>query len=283
MVNNFDLGKLVHKGKVKDIYEADNNNLIFHFTDRISAFDIILPSTIPQKGEILCKFANFWFETLDMPNHLIKVIDKDKILVKKLEIIPIECVVRGYLYGSLFERVKKKEVEFNSEIILASKLSSPMFDPTTKFELKDRPILQEEIIKKGWLTKEEINQLKEYSIKLYMKMSKVVLKAGFIMADVKFEFGKDQNGKILLADSIGPDEFRLWNKKKYMIGKNQEAFDKQIVRDWLIEVGYKKKVDEDRKNGLKDSIPPQLSEEIILKVRDRYIYTYEKITGRIFD
>ncbi len=283
MVNNFDLGKLVHKGKVKDIYEADNNNLIFHFTDRISAFDIILPSTIPQKGEILCKFANFWFETLDIPNHLIKVIDKDKILVKKLEIIPIECVVRGYLYGSLFERVKKKEVEFNSEIILASKLSSPMFDPTTKFELKDRPILQEEIIKKGWLTQEEINQLKEYSIKLYMKMSKIVSKAGFIMADVKFEFGKDQNGKILLADSIGPDEFRLWNKKKYMIGKNQEAFDKQIVRDWLIEVGYKKKIDEDRKNGLKDSVPPQLSDEIILKVRDRYIYTYEKITGRIFD
>lgn len=281
MINN--LGNLLHKGKVKDIYETDNNNLIFHFTDRISAFDIILPSKIPQKGEILCKFADYWFETLNVPNHLLKVIDKDKILVKKLEIIPIECVVRGYLYGSLYERVQKNEVEINSELILASKLSSPMFDPTTKFELKDRPILQEEIIKKGWLTQEEFNQLKEYSIKLYMKMSKIVSDVGFIIADVKFEFGKDKDGKILLADSIGPDEFRLWNEEKYVIGKTQEAFDKQIVRDWLIDIGYKKKIDEDRNNGLKDSIPPQLSNEIISKVRERYIYTYEKITGRIFD
>ncbi len=279
----YDLGKLVNKGKVKDIYEADNNNLIFHFSDRISAFDIILPSKIPQKGQILTKFAEYWFETLNVPNHFIKIIDEDKILVKKLDIIPIECVVRGYLYGSLFERVKNKEVEVNSELILASKLSSPMFDPTTKFESKDRPILQKEIIKNGWLTLEEFNKLKEYSIKLYLKMSEIVSNAGFIMADIKFEFGKDQDGKVLLADSIGPDEFRLWNKEEYKEGKTQEAFDKQIIRDWLIEEGYKKKIDEDRKNGIKDSIPPQLSDKIISKVRERYIYTYEKITGRIFD
>lgn len=279
----YNLGKLVNKGKVKDIYETDNNNLIFQFSDRISAFDIILPSKIPQKGQILTKFAEYWFEILNVPNHFIKTIDKDKILVKKLEIIPIECVVRGYLYGSLFERVKNNEIEINSELILASKLPSPMFDPTTKFEIKDRPILQEEILKNGWLTIEELNKLKENSIKLYMKMSEIVSNAGFIMADIKFEFGKDQDGNVLLADSIGPDEFRLWNKEDYKEGKTQEAFDKQIIRDWLINEGYKKKIDEDRKNGLKDSIPPILSDNIISKVRERYIYTYEKITGRIFD
>ena len=134
------IGEPIRKGKVKDVYEVDKNNIFFHFTDRVSAFDIILPSTIPHKGEILCKFASYWFETLDTPNHMIKIIDKDKMLVKKLEIIPIECIVRGYLYGSLYERVIKKEhiLPHSSSTILASKLPNPMFDPTTKFEAKNR-------------------------------------------------------------------------------------------------------------------------------------------------
>ncbi len=166
----------VRKGKVKDVYKIDENRISFHFTDRVSAFDIILPSTIPHKGEVLCKFASYWFETLDTPNHMIEVIDKDKIIVKKLEIIPIECIVRGYLYGSLYERVMKKEVEYTSEPILASRLPSPIFDPTTKFEAKDRPISTEEIIKKGWLSNEEFELLKNLSIKLYKKMSKKWLK-----------------------------------------------------------------------------------------------------------
>ena len=273
----------IRKGKVKDVYETDKNRIFFHFTDRVSAFDIILPSTIPQKGEVLCKFASYWFETLDTPNHMIKVIDKDKILVKKLEIIPIECVVRGYLYGSLYERVMKKEVELNSEPILASILPSPMFDPTTKFEAKDRPISTDEIIEKGWLSKEEFELLKNLSIELFKKISKKVAEAGFIMADIKFEFGKDQDGSILLADSIGPDEFRLWSQEQYKIGKSQEAFDKQIVRDWLIQVGYKQQIDKAKENREEDPIPPELPNNIITKVRERYIYTYEKISGRKFN
>ena len=103
------------------------------------------------------------------------------------------------------------------------------------------------------------------------------------MADIKFEFGKDQDGNILLADSIGPDEFRLWSKDQYKVGKSQEAFDKQIVRDWLIQVGYKKEIDKAKENREQDPIPPELPKDIITKVRDRYIYTYEKISGRKFN
>ncbi len=277
------LGMLVRRGKVKDVYEADEDKLLFHFTDRVSAFDVILPSTIPRKGEALCKFAEFWFQTLDTPNHLLKVVDKDKILVKRLEVVPIECVVRGYLYGSFYERVVKKEVEFPSEPILASKLPQPMFDPTTKYEEKDRPITSEEIIEKKWLTEEELDKLKKRSIELYSQMSKRVSEAGFIIADIKFEFGRDKEGNILLGDSVGPDEFRLWSKEKYKVGKIQEAFDKQLVRDWLIQVGYKKQLDEARSSGVEDPTSPELPEELVSKVLERYIYTYEKITGRSFD
>jgi phosphoribosylaminoimidazole-succinocarboxamide synthase len=277
------LGMLLRKGKVKDVYEADEDKVLFHFTDRVSAFDVILPSTIPRKGEALCKFAEFWFQILDTPNHLVKVVDKDKILVKRLEVIPIECVVRGYLYGSFYERVMKKEVEFSSEPILASKLPQPIFDPTTKYEENDRPITSKEIIEKKWLTEEELARLKNCSIELYRQMSKRVSEVGFIIADVKFEFGRDREGNILLGDSVGPDEFRLWSEGKYKLGESQKAFDKQLVRDWLIQVGYKRQLDEARRSGVKDPTPPELPEKLVSKVLERYIYTYEKVTGRSFD
>ncbi len=280
ITNNY---KIFRKGKVKDIYEVDNDTLLFHFTNRISAFDVILSSIIPQKGEVLCKFAEFWFQTLDIPNHMLKVIGKDKILVKRLEIIPIECVVRGYLYGSYYERAIKGEVNLMCEPILASKLKQPVFDPTTKFEDKDRPIRSKEIIANQWLTNEEFNLLKKYSIKLYLQMSKVVEKVGFIIADVKFEFGKDRTGTIILGDSLGPDEFRLWKKDQYKEGKSQEPYDKQLVRDWLINVGYKKKLEEARVNYMKDPPSPKLPDELISAVLERYVYSYEKITGRKFD
>jgi phosphoribosylaminoimidazole-succinocarboxamide synthase len=273
---------LLRKGKVKDIYEVDENRIIFHFTDRISAFDVILPSTIPRKGEILCKFAEYWFESLNIPNHMIKVIDKDKIMVKKLEIIPIECVVRGYLYGSYYERIKDR-TENNEEIILASKLPNPIFDPTTKFEEKDRPINHNEIIEKKWLTDEELLKLKNLSIDLYNKINYKVSSLNFIIADIKFEFGKDKKGNIILGDSIGPDEFRLWDKDQYKEGKKQEAFDKQLVRDWLIQKGYKKELDKARSNDLGDPYPPKLPNDLVTEVLKRYVYTYEKITGRSFN
>jgi phosphoribosylaminoimidazole-succinocarboxamide synthase len=220
---------------------------------------------------------------LFLPNHLIKMVDRNKLMVKRLNIIPIECVVRGYVYGSYYQRILKNEVEFYGKPVLAAKLPKPIFDPTTKYESKDRPITHKEILSKGWLTENELRDLEQLSIKLYLQMNEQVDKTGFILADVKFEFGRDKDNVILLADSIGPDEFRLWSKEQYRIGESQEAFDKQLVRDWLSRSGYKKRLDEARHKGEDEPKAPDLPEELVSKVLKRYIYAFEKITGRRFD
>jgi len=273
--------KLMKKGKVKDIYDIGDNKLLFEFSDRISCFDVILKDKIPSKGEVLCRMGEFWFKTLGFPNHMIEVQRPNKMIVKKCEVIPIECVIRGYLYGSFYDRVKNGEVKLSCEPVLACKLPEIIFDSTTKFEEKDRLISKEEILENGWLTDKEFDWLKEKSINLYKKMSKIADKAGFILVDVKFEFGRD-NDKIILIDSIGPDEFRLWPKETYSPGKAQEAFDKQVVRDWLIKVGYKDKLDEARKLVKKIPEPPKLPKELIEETRKRYIYVFEKFTGEKF-
>lgn len=274
-------GRLLRRGKVKDIYDIGDDKLLFVFSDRISAFDVILPSFIPYKGEILCKFSEFWFNTLDIPNHMIKVTDKNRMVVKKLDMIPIECVVRGYLYGSFYDRLTKGEIRSNTKPELASKLPNPLFDPTTKSMEKDLPITKNEILSKGLLEKEELSWLEEKSIELYERMAKRCEGAGFIMADVKFEFGKE-DGHIILADSLGPDEFRLWPKEKYSVGKTQESYDKQLVRDWLISVGFKKDLDEALKKGYPIPNPPKLPEDLISETTKRYISAFEKIAGLRF-
>lgn len=273
--------ELIKKGKVKDIYDIGNDKLMFEYSDRISCFDVILNDTIPSKGEVLCRMGAFWFKTLGFPNHMIEIEKPNKLIVKKAEVVPIECVVRGYLYGSFYERMKNGVIKRNVEAILASKLPEVIFDPTTKFEKKDRVITKKEILLKGWLTEDEFELIRQNSIGLYKKMSEIVDKAGFILADVKFEFGR-HNNQIILIDSIGPDEFRLWPKENYSPGKVQKAYDKQVVRDWLIEQGYKKVLDEARKLGEEIPEPPRLSEEIMNEARRRYIYVFEKITGEKF-
>src|SRR6266700_1881534 len=209
------------RGKVKDIYELDSQELLFVFTDRVSAYDIVLPSTIPRKGEVLCKLAAYWFNYLKVPHHMVRVEDANRLVVQRLKMIPVECVVRGYLYGSLYERLVKGEVNLPVKPINAGKLPEPYFDPTTKSEVKDEPVTVDQIVDK----------------------------AGFILADLKLEFGFDDESNIVLADSIGPDEFRLWPKENYSPGKNQESYDKQLIRDWLSKIGYKKTLDEARKAG----------------------------------
>lgn len=272
----------IKKGKVKNIYDYGEGKILFEFSNRVSCFDVILPSEIPHKGEVLCRLGEFFFKTLDFPNHMIEVIKPNKMVVKKLSIIPMECVIRNYLYGSLFERVKEGEVELPIEPVLAAKLPEPMFDPTTKFEKKDRSVTKDEAIKNGWLSEEEYEWLKGKSIELYKKIAAIADRAGFIIADIKFEFGKDENGKIFLADSIGPDEFRMWSEEKYEPGKSQESFDKQVVRDWLIKVGYKDTLDKARKSGQPIPEPPKLDNKITKKASDTYIYVFETLTGEKF-
>jgi phosphoribosylaminoimidazole-succinocarboxamide synthase len=273
--------KLINKGKVKDIYDIGNNQILFEFSNRISCFDVVLKDKIPYKGEVLCRMAAFWFKNLNFPNHLIKVIPPNQMIVKKCEVIPIECVVRGYLYGGFYERIKKGEIKLSFEPVLAMKLPEIIFDPTTKFEKKDRAISKEEILKNRWMTEKEFEWIKQKSIELYKKISEIADKAGFVLADVKFEFGRDDN-KIILIDSIGPDEFRLWSKQTYSPGKSQESFDKQPVRDWLIKDGYKESLDKAVKSGKKLPEPPNLPDQLIKETTKTYIYVFEKFTGEKF-
>lgn len=277
--------KLVHRGKVKDVYEIKEGNYLFHFSDRVSAFDVEMNTLIPKKGEVLCQFAKFWFNQLSMENHMLTIRDRDKMIVKKLRMIPLEFIVRGYFYGSLVDRYAKYPSMYpdleNLKPTLASKLPRPLFDPTTKSHEHDVPIAEDQIVARGILSRKELDYIKKASIRLYLEMSDIVQRAGFILADTKFEFGLDSNNQILLADSLGPDEFRLWPKSGYVPGRIQESYDKQILRDWLISTGFREAINRYSERGLKP-VPPPVPPEIINRLSDRYIYAYEMISGSSF-
>lgn len=270
--------KFIASGKVKDLYSLDDETLLFKFSDRVSAFDVKFKENIPKKGEVLCKFAEFWFNQLPVSNHFVKRQSDTEIVVKKMKMLPIECVVRGYFYGSLVGRWKKGEIKLpdGSNTTLAAKIPQPIFDPTTKSE-HDIPIDKTKALEMKLVTEEQYVWLEKTSIDIYKRMSDIADKAGFILADLKLEFGI-LDGNIVLGDSIGPDEYRLWPKDSYMIGKTQEAFDKQILRDWLTEHGYQKQFDDARDAG-KEPIAPMIPQEIIQKMTNRYVTAYEKLTG----
>ena len=263
----------------------EDGRILFHFSDRISAFDVKMNTPIPRKGEVLCKFAEYWFNTLGISHHMLKLEGKDKMIAKRIDIIPLECVVRGYFYGSIVDRYNKGELRTYSlpnsfRPVTAAKLIEPIFDPTTKSEEHDLPIGENEAISVGILSKQEFDYLRETSISLYKKMSLITQRAGFIIADVKFEFGRDPStGNILLGDSIGPDEYRLWLTSDYQPGKIQESYDKQLLRDWLTKIGFKAKVDKLREQGKKPD-PPELPTEIVSELTRRYVFAYQRITGR---
>ena len=274
--------RLIRSGKVKDLYELDNGNILFHFSDRVSAFDVNMATPIARKGEVLCKFAEFWFDNLDTPHHMVRVVAKNKMEVKKLQIVPLECVVRGYFYGSFVHRYKQRlysELPSDFKPVLGSKLPEPIFDPTTKSEEHDQPIDRHTAISSGILSDNDYHFLETRSISLYKKMSEIVDKAGFIIADVKFEFGMDEKGNLVLGDSLGPDEYRLWLKSAYQPGKNQESYDKQLLRDWLTKIGFKDTIESFARDGKKPE-PPQIISSVAHELSRRYIYAYETITGR---
>jgi phosphoribosylaminoimidazole-succinocarboxamide synthase len=282
--------KLIRKGKVKDIYETDDNTLIFSFSDRISAFDVILNDEIPYKGKVLCNFALFWFKNLKGKNHFIKRVGTNQIEVAKLNMLPVECVVRSYLYGSLYSRYLQNAVNIsgteeyfaNKDLQLASKLPNPVFDPTTKSDQHDKPLSEAEIINNRLLSQTELMQIKELSLDLYSQINTIVSASDFILSDIKFEFGKDpKTGEIMLGDSIGPDEFRIWNLGEYQVGHIQDSYDKQILRDWLQQIGFREEVEKCSANNTDPKIP-KLPNDIIEKVSQRYIDAYERITRSTF-
>lgn len=271
--------KFLASGKVKDLYDSGDDTLVFKFSDRVSAYDVKFKENIPKKGEVLCKFAEFWFNELPVPNHFVKRISDTEIMVKKMKMLPMECVVRGYFYGSLVSRWKKGEVEVppGTDTTLAAKLPAPIFDPTTKSE-HDIPINKEKAIEMNLVSEEQYAWLEKTSLDIYKKMAEISERSGFILADLKLEFGI-LDGKITLGDSIGPDEYRLWPSESYKVGETQEAYDKQILRDWLTANGYQKKFDDAREKG-EEPLPPEIPNEIIQKMTLRYATAYEKITGK---
>ena len=270
--------KFLTSGKVKDVYEFEDGKLLFKFTNRVSAYDVKFKDEIPRKGEVLCKFAEYWFKKLDILNHFVERKSDTEIIVKKMDMLPIECVVRGYFYGSLFSRWKNGKISLDKDVPteLAARLPKPIFDPTTK-STHDIPIDRDDAISRELVTSDEYDWLSGKSIEIYKKMAAVADESGFILADLKLEFGK-LNNKIILADSIGPDEFRLWPKDMYKIGNMQEAYDKQLLRDWLTENGYEKKFNDLRSKG-EEPIAPSIPSDLISKMTQRYVTAYESMTG----
>ncbi len=285
------------RGKVRDTYDMGEYILIV-VTDRISAFDVVLPCGIPNKGKVLNQISAFWFDkTKDIiGNHVIAVVDdadilnhylpKDRqtrfpsylngrsMLVKKAKRLPIECVVRGYISGSAWSEYSKSGtvsgVKMPSRLLESQKLENPIFTPTTKAEEgHDMPMTMSEV--EAMVGKSLANEIKNGSINIYNNAVEYARTRGFIIADTKFEFGID-NGKLIIIDEmLTPDSSRFWEADKYTAGKPQDSYDKQIVRDWLSKSGWNK-----------EPPGPVLPDDIIEKTSQRYIEAYEKLTGRKF-
>ena len=281
------------RGKVRDIYDA-GENLLMVATDRISAFDFILPDEIPFKGEVLNRISAFWFDKFAdiVPNHLVSIDPADfpeefaeyrdylagrAMLVKKAQTIPIECIVRGYLTGSGKKTYDENGtvcgIQLPEGLTEASKLPEPLFTPSTKAEIGDHDenisyeqsidVLEKLFPGKG---EEYATKLRDYTIALYKKCAEYALSRGIIIADTKFEFGLDEEGNVILGDEmLTPDSSRFWPLEGYEPGHSQPSFDKQFVRDWL-------KANPDSNYDL-----PQ---DVIDKTIAKYLEAYELLTGK---
>ncbi len=279
----------VRRGKVRDIYDLDDQLLLIS-TDRISAFDWVLPTGIPDKGRVLTQISTFWFDFLDEPNHLLSVnvdelglpsdtdaesLDGRSMLVKKTEVVPIECVIRGYLDGSGWREYQESGevcgIELPRGMQQCEQLSEPIFTPATKEEEgHDVNISFERMVE--IVGQETADELKRRSLEIYLGGAEYARSRGILIADPKFEFGRLPDGEIILIDEVlTPDSSRFWPQDQYEAGHGQPSFDKQFVRDWLAETGWDK-----------NSPPPALPDEIVTKTRQKYIEAYEQLTGGAF-
>ncbi|MCK4478716.1 phosphoribosylaminoimidazolesuccinocarboxamide synthase [Candidatus Bathyarchaeota archaeon] len=263
------------KGKVRDLYDLGKKLLIVS-TDRISAFDVVLPNGIPYKGEALSRLSAYWFnETKDIvSNHILEVVDPRTVLVKKTKLIKVEFVVRGYLYGSAWENYRKGKpicgIHLPKGLKKAEQLPNHILTPTTKAEVgHDMEMTDEEVAKKigGDLARE----IEDVCLKIYEKASRKAKANGIIVADTKMEFGVLDDELILIDELLTPDSSRFWAKEKYEVGKSQPSFDKQDVRDYLMSIGWNRQPP-----------APKLPEHVVLETSRKYIEAYERLTGRKF-
>jgi len=272
--------KHLRTGKVRDLYANDSGEILLVASDRISAFDWVLPTTIPNKGAILTQLSLFWFELLAdiVPNHIItdevpsSVTDR-AVIVQPLEMFAIECVARGFLTGSgLIEYRQNQAVCGNplpAGLVDGSELPETIFTPATKADIGDHDINIDFAHASTIVGTESAERLRELTVKLYDTASEFARSRGIILADTKFEFGVNMAGEITLGDeALTPDSSRFWELSGWNPGASQPSFDKQFVRDWLTTSGWDKK-----------STPPELPAEIIEKTAERYADAYERITG----
>jgi phosphoribosylaminoimidazole-succinocarboxamide synthase len=276
----------VRRGKVRDVYDLGDKLLIVA-TDRISAFDYILPNGITDKGRILTQLSLFWFDLLGEPNHLITAdveqmplpasVDRAPLtgrsmLVRKASVVPVECVVRGYLAGSGLKEYRASQtvcrLPLPAGLVESSQLPQPIFTPATKAESgHDENISFEQMIAAVGAGVAE--ELRRRSIDVYQRGAAYARQRGIIIADTKFEWGT-VDGKLILVDEVlTPDSSRFWPADQYAPGRSQPSFDKQFVRDWLEQSGWDK-----------NSPPPRLPDEVVAGTRQKYVEAYERLTGR---
>ncbi|WP_049154753.1 phosphoribosylaminoimidazolesuccinocarboxamide synthase [Corynebacterium aurimucosum] len=275
----------IASGKVRDIYEIDDNTLLMVVSDRISAYDHALEPAIPDKGRVLTATSKFFFDVIDFPNHLAGPLDDERIpeevlgramVVQKLDMLPFECVARGYLTGSGLKEYKASGsvcgVELPEGLTEASRLPEPIFTPATKAEQGDHDenVSFDVVVDK--LGRERAEELREATLRIYAEAAALAEEKGIILADTKFEFGVDKHGTLVLADEVlTPDSSRYWPADTYEEGKVQPSFDKQYVRDWLTNSGWDK-----------ESTPPRLPDDVVQATRARYVEAFERLSGTTF-
>lgn len=277
----------VHSGKVRDLYELPDGHLLMVASDRISAYDHVLEPGIPDKGEVLTRMSLWWFEQLAdlVPNHVVSTDVPDEVrgravVCERLDMYPVECVARGYLTGSGlidYERTGSVcGVALPAGLVEASRLDNPIFTPATKaaFGEHDENVAYDHVV--DLVGAETAARLRDLTIAVYERAERLARERGIILADTKFEFGARPDGTIVLADEVlTPDSSRFWPADDYVVGRRQESFDKQVVRNWLTspESGWER-------TG--DTPPPRLSDAVIAKTRERYVEAYERLTGQSF-
>jgi phosphoribosylaminoimidazole-succinocarboxamide synthase len=282
-------GRLVKRGKVRDVYEAGEGRLVVVASDRISAFDVVLEPGVPGKGIVLTQLSNFWFSTLEnvVPHHLLATgisdlpepfasaaqLDRRACLVRALRILPVECVVRGYIAGSGWKEYQARGsvsgVALPAGLRQAELLPEPVFTPSTKAEVgHDENISFDDVVQRvGGGTAE---RLRAVSLELYRKAAGLAQARGIIIADTKFEFGLDEQGGLVWADeALTPDSSRFWPADRYRVGTSPPSFDKQFVRDWLEGSGWDKRPP-----------APPLPPEVVARTQALYLEAYRRLTGR---
>ena len=277
---------LLSQGKVRDIYAVDDDRLLLVTSDRVSTYDVVHPNPIPDRGKVLNGLSVFWFDKTDhiVPNHLISYSDVPEeargrgMLVERLEMVPLECVVRGYITGSGWKDYQSTGavcgIELPSGLEESEQLPEPLFTPATKAEVGDHDEnIDIDRAKEIVGDPELVEELKRLSLAVYEHAAAHARERGVILADTKFEFGRRPDGTIVLGDEVcTPDSSRFWPADGYAPGRSQPSFDKQFVRDWAAGSGW-------------DKTPPapELPQEVVEGTRARYVEAYERIAGEPFD